>query len=726
VWEGLVSGYAPIFHDDGSVAAIAGVEIDDRVLWDLYKTESDFRNLNTASVIVLFLCGIVGFWKLRRDVSVAEEADAVKTRFLHRIIREIRAPMNTIRGIAKSQPEGSEDLSSPLKDAFDKIQYSGDMLLQIFDDLLVFSKEEADKLGEVSGTYDTVSSIDEVVHLSKVDNETKSTEINPSINENSSSSLVDYSLSIKQIHKRSASQTSIDRAKVAKQAESYLASGRAAKAIDEFLKLLEDNPKDLSLTNRLGDIYLQENRLEEAMYMFKRVAAGFERDGFVNKAAAVLKKAIRSAPDDMDMVSRLIELYKRANMVREAIQIHLQIADSYIKKGLTPKALSEFTKIVELEPNNIKTRIGLAKLLQKDGHKEQAATIYLETAELLAADNLHTEASQIIERAKSLTTMPQLFLTQANLCIKQKDLIAAKNHLDEGLKINPINADLLNAKADVELQSNQPLVALKIIASIPKLSDDSLPICEKALQMCLKSGSIVNALEIISGNMLEMARRGFGDFAKLTLCNVLETQPIHEYGMLLAQIAHQVDDRAEQVDSLKYALSLLPAGDTRGSAIRTELQSLGIDPNDINDLAVLAPPVIIQGSGGRTRPDSAAPAPRQSMQIRQLQKEAEQLASNSYFGKAIETYHRLLEIDPINHDAIMRVAEIHKSSGMVTKAQVHFCKVAEKLASLEIPELALKYLDMAEDLISGSTRATRLMLGDALKVSPQYRQVTEG
>src|SRR5512145_481157 len=101
----------------------------------------------------------------------------------------------------------------------------------------------------------------------------------------------------------------IDRSKIQKQAESFVASGRIDRAIDEFLKLLEDKPNDLLMMNRIGDLYLQNGKTRDAIDMFKRAGIGYERDGFVPKAAAVFKKARRAAPDDADVATGLADLY---------------------------------------------------------------------------------------------------------------------------------------------------------------------------------------------------------------------------------------------------------------------------------------------------------------------------------------------------------------------------------------------------------------------------------
>ncbi|MDR1840416.1 MAG: hypothetical protein LBQ86_00615, partial [Holophagales bacterium] len=268
----------------------------------------------------------------------------------------------------------------------------------------------------------------------------------------------------------------------------------------------------------------------------------------------------------------------------------------------------------------------------------------------------------------------------------------------------------------IELLLNKPIVALEILADMPQLSEDALPVCERALKNCLILGTIQSGLEIISSNIVEMAKRGLGDFAKQALYNALGIQPIPEYWLVLAEIAHQNGARDERIESLKYVLSLLAPDDPRYDSVRKMLLSLGVSPEALN---IKGPPDVMgQGDNQEQGPKAAGLDPRRLTQARHLLKEAKQLEDSAKHDKALETYLQILEIDPANLDVIKRVAEIYKSTGMLTKAQAHLIKAAEVLAALGKSELALKCLDKAEELIPGSTRVARLMLESALAAPP--------
>ncbi len=51
-----------------------------------------------------------------------------------------------------------------------------------------------------------------------------------------------------------------DKSKILKSAEKFVASGKTNNAIDEYLKILKENPKDWILMIQIGDLDLKINR----------------------------------------------------------------------------------------------------------------------------------------------------------------------------------------------------------------------------------------------------------------------------------------------------------------------------------------------------------------------------------------------------------------------------------------------------------------------------------
>jgi len=133
-----------------------------------------------------------------RKAEIAEESSKAKSDFLARMSHEIRTPMNAILGITEIQLQDSV-LSEDVKEAFERIYNSGDLLLGIINDILDLSKIEAGKLELVNANYDIASLINDTVQLNIMRYESKPIEFMLEVDENVPLILIGDELRIKQI-----------------------------------------------------------------------------------------------------------------------------------------------------------------------------------------------------------------------------------------------------------------------------------------------------------------------------------------------------------------------------------------------------------------------------------------------------------------------------------------------------------------------------------------------
>jgi signal transduction histidine kinase/DNA-binding NarL/FixJ family response regulator len=165
-WDGLLTGYAPIYYRDGRVGAILGVDVNDE---DVLRTRRWMRRLGImqiAAIVIVCASGGVGYWRDRREAGAANEANEAKTRFLSRMSHEIRTPMNAILGMsdlalrAHGQPRELEYLTA--------IKHAGTKLLAIVNDILDFSKVESGKFEIRNEPYEAASLFSDVLTIIRV------------------------------------------------------------------------------------------------------------------------------------------------------------------------------------------------------------------------------------------------------------------------------------------------------------------------------------------------------------------------------------------------------------------------------------------------------------------------------------------------------------------------------------------------------------------------------
>ena len=512
----------------------------------------------------------------------------------------------------------------------------------------------------------------------------------------------------------------IDRVKVKREADKHLTAGRVERAIEEFQKLIEDNPKDFSTLNQIGDLCVQIGRVKEGVEIHKRLGAAYERDGFHARAAAILQKVVRNAPEDIDAAQRLADLYRQMNRPADAVRIHLSVAESFHKKGLIKRALEEFNKVVDLDPKNLTLKVRLADLYNKEGLKDRAAGIYLEVAESLAMEQMHGEASQILERAKAMISTPQVYLTQSRLGVIQGDYSTAAEHLREGLETNPRNPELLEALAEIELRSGHPDRALEALSEVAQLPEKSLPLCERALRNLVNADRSDEGLRLFAPIARELARRGSGEPVSRCLHAALQDHIGSEAWLLLAEIAHQSGNRADQVQALQsaYVLALQNNDQSLATSVATQLQALGVVPDAVRQ------PTAQEGFGAQALGFDGRPSreitrhgretetdPIQRLRIEQFSREAEAMLRGGSPERAIETYKKALELDPEDLTLIEAIATVHRSTGRLTQVQMQYVQSAQALAAVGKKREAAHLLDMAEQLFPGSTRIHRRSMG---------------
>jgi signal transduction histidine kinase/CheY-like chemotaxis protein len=137
--------------------------------------------------------------QMLKDIAQKElEANQLKSRFLANMSHEIRTPMNAILGIAEIQLR-NETLPPASKDAFNRIYESGDLLLNIINDILDISKIESGKMELAPIPYVLPSLINDTAQLNRLRHESVPISFNLHVDEKTPLELYGDELRVKQI-----------------------------------------------------------------------------------------------------------------------------------------------------------------------------------------------------------------------------------------------------------------------------------------------------------------------------------------------------------------------------------------------------------------------------------------------------------------------------------------------------------------------------------------------
>ena len=229
-----------------------------------------------------------------------------------------------------------------------------------------------------------------------------------------------------------------------------LNQGRISEAIKEYQQILRADPKDQSTLMTLGDLFARQGDLHSATGYFEKLAQIFLSNGFIGKAIAIYKKIAKLAPNELEPLERLADLYVQQGVLSEARPVFLQIAEGYLKSGRAPKAVEILRRALEVEPDNPRLHARLADLLKATGQKAEAAKAHLSYAQRLMERGDFTEAQAACDRALEVDpgnmtalTMKAQVLGLAGQPEKGVDLLKGLKDAESGGHTTTLMFDLL-------------------------------------------------------------------------------------------------------------------------------------------------------------------------------------------------------------------------------------------------------------------------------------------
>ena len=129
----------------------------------------------------------------------------------------------------------------------------------------------------------------------------------------------------------------------------------------------------------------------------------------------------------------------------------LGIAQRYILKGQSKKAIKELHKLVEAAPQDFRLRLKLGDLYLKDGENESAIKEYLKVAELYEEEDLNLKAVSIYKKVLSINPKYiDALHKMAALYLKEGLEGSAKNCYQTILKIRPDDAETLSVLEEID------------------------------------------------------------------------------------------------------------------------------------------------------------------------------------------------------------------------------------------------------------------------------------
>src|SRR5262249_18240223 len=259
-------------------------------------------------------------------------------------------------------------------------------------------------------------------------------------------------------------------------------------------KILKENPKDWNLMIQMGDLNLKINKTTEAVQLFTKVADHYYVDGFFLKAIAIYKRVNKLDPTLIDICIKLSDLYLKQGLTMDAKSQLQVVAQHYLSKNQTKDAIQTYRKLIEIEPDNLKTRNELAKAYKNEGMIPEAIKEYLEISDELMRKNLLKESHAVLESASKLDPHNASILRKLiAVHNEQNESSKASNLVEEALRSDPTNPDILGLLAESYASRRQYAKAYETIDRAIRTTSNTEPLWNLKGDLYLKEGDLDKA-----------------------------------------------------------------------------------------------------------------------------------------------------------------------------------------------------------------------------------------
>lgn len=458
--------------------------------------------------------------------------------------------------------------------------------------------------------------------------------------------------------------------KVMDSARKYVEKGQVDRAIKEYLRVVQEDPKDVRVWLKIGDLYAKKGAKQDATETYLKVAKFYSEQGFYLKAVAVYKQILKLDARLVEVNLKLAELYRQLGLLSDAMQHFEMVAAHFHREGKTREALATVRQLVDLDPENVATRIKLAELYSKEQMLDEAIKEFTAACDYLRSHNRQDDFIKVAERL--LWHKPEahgLNRELATLYLRRNDPRRALQKLQVCFKADP---------RDVE----------------------TLALLAQAFQALDQKGKTVSVLKELARVLDEDKKKDqAADVHRKILMYVPEDPDSRAYlgepeAGAAAASAPPVPQAAPRTDSRReFAItnSDLPPPRVMGKKTGSmPLISDAVDPDSFGD-----PELIIDDDGDEeedfaadfavgdesARFDTGSVAGEMhAEEIIKILTETDVYVKYGLHQKAIEHLKRVFDLDPDNAEARERLKEIYVSQGREQDAIDELMRLAEMAA----------------------------------------------
>ena len=283
-------------------------------------------------------------------------------------------------------------------------------------------------------------------------------------------------------------------------AEAYAKQGMADRSQMLFKKIaMLDSGKLINEADRQKQILIKKNVIAEKLI----------DEGKADEAIATYREILQINPAQFDVYQKLGELYFQKGDKEEAMAHYKKIVEVYYKNKLFKKALPIYQKMMEMDPDNISNREKIAEILEKENDEQGAKREYLFLVQYYWDHKDIEKTDLYADKAVAFKSIEAKFFKGAALYMK-KDFPAAIKELDMLLKFKANHQQALQLMASINIETGKDDEAMKFLDRLFKADPESAMANETMAELHFKKNETKDAhAKLLAAAVLYMKKQEY-------------------------------------------------------------------------------------------------------------------------------------------------------------------------------------------------------------------------
>jgi eukaryotic-like serine/threonine-protein kinase len=183
--------------------------------------------------------------------------------------------------------------------------------------------------------------------------------------------------------------------------------------LEEIRKLEKSRTEmmgDLIIRSRLAKAYERIHENAKAAAVWREIASIHRRRSNLGQVLQALKKAVKCTPEDFKTREQILEVYRSMGDIGKYIEQGQELAESLFKSNLLNRARNLLGSLVNVAPNNPRTRKLYALTLLGLGHRDEALSELKKLAKILEDSGASSsELKEVYRRILALDKTNRLY-----------------------------------------------------------------------------------------------------------------------------------------------------------------------------------------------------------------------------------------------------------------------------------------------------------------------------